>query len=129
MLLHLWSSSPLLIRPFHPFSHAKMQANLSHLSNYDAFPGVGNGIAKCPFDPEDNATAVWVENGNPGGLPGLYSGSVAEFTKADTVIFRSDLYNITTGQKIHPFKRTIKYDAKWLDSEFWLTFSCFRLRC
>ena len=55
------------------------------------------------------------EQGNPGGLPGLYSGTVAEFTKADTVIFRSDLYNVTTGQKIHHFKRTIKYDAKWLD--------------
>lgn len=58
------------------------------------------------------------EKGNPGGLPGLYSGSAAEFTKADTVIFRTDLYNLTTGQKVYPFKRTIKYDSKWLDSEY-----------
>ncbi|RWS17341.1 semaphorin-2A-like protein, partial [Dinothrombium tinctorium] len=92
-----------------------INANLSHLSAYESFPGIGNGIAKCPFDPEDNATAIWVEKGNPSGLPGLYSGSVAEFTKADTVIFRTDLYNLTTGHRVHPFKRTIKYDSKWLD--------------
>ena len=61
---------------------------------------------------------ICLEQGNPGGLPGLYSGSVAEFTKADTVIFRTDLYNVTTGHKVHPFKRTIKYDSKWLDSKF-----------
>jgi hypothetical protein len=81
------------------------------------YPGIGNGVAKCPFDPEDNSTAVWVEEGNPGGLPGLYTGTVAEFTKADTVIFRTDLYNSSTGEKSHDFKRTIKYDSKWLDSE------------
>ncbi len=60
----------------------------------------------------------FTEHGNPDGLPGLYSGSVAEFTKADTVIFRTDLYNLTTGQKVQPFKRTVKYDSKWLDSQF-----------
>lgn len=34
-------------------------------------PGIGVGIAKCPYDPQDNSTAVYVENGNPGGLPAL----------------------------------------------------------
>ncbi|XP_075679801.1 semaphorin 2a isoform X2 [Dermatophagoides pteronyssinus] len=90
-----------------------INSNLT-ISN-EPLPGIGSGIAKCPFDPEDNSTAIWVENGNPGNLPGLYSGSVAEFTKADTVIFRTDLYNSTTMQRIYPFKRTIKYDSKWLD--------------
>lgn len=74
-------------------------------------------MARCPFDPSDNSTAVWVEHGNPGGLPGLYSGTVAEFTKADTMIFRADLFNYTTKRCKYPFKRTIKYDSKWLDSE------------
>lgn len=46
-----------------------------------------------------------------------YSGTNAEFTKADTVIFRTDLYNMTTGRKEYNFKRTLKYDSKWLDSE------------
>jgi len=95
-----------------------LHSNLTHLHPHELYPGIGNAIAKCPFDPDDNATAVWVENGNPGGIPGLYSGSVAEFTKADTVIFRTDLYNTSSGEKVHPFKRTIKYDSKWLDSEY-----------
>jgi hypothetical protein len=76
------------------------------------------GIAKCPFDPSDNSTAVWVERGNPGDLPALYSGTNAEFTKADAVIFRTDLYNYTTGRREFTFKRTLKYDSKWLDSKF-----------
>ena len=74
------------------------------------------GIAKCPFDPSDNSTAVWVEKGNPGDLPALYSGTNAEFTKADAVIFRTDLYNYTTGRREFTFKRTLKYASKWLDS-------------
>ncbi len=42
----------------------------------------------------------------------------AEFTKADTVIFRTDLHNLTTGRREYTFKRTLKYDSKWLDSEY-----------
>ncbi|XP_076352751.1 semaphorin-2A-like [Tachypleus tridentatus] len=92
-----------------------IHANLSHIGQHEKYPGIGSGIAKCPFDPEDNSTAVWVELGNPGDLPGLYSGTVAEFTKADTVIFRTDLYDPSTGRRVYPFSRTIKYDSKWLD--------------
>ncbi|KAF5305741.1 hypothetical protein FQR65_LT07637 [Abscondita terminalis] len=90
-------------------------ANLSRLNLNSNFRGIGSGIAKCPYDPLDNSTAIWVENGNPGKLAGLYSGTNAEFTKADTVIFRTDLYNFTTGHKHYNFKRTLKYDSKWLD--------------
>ncbi|CAG9764633.1 unnamed protein product [Ceutorhynchus assimilis] len=92
-----------------------INANLTHLSRNIFVHGIGMGIAKCPYDPTDNSTAVWVENGNPGDLPGLYSGTNAEFTKADTVIFRTDLHNLTTGKKEYSFKRTLKYDSKWLD--------------
>ncbi|XP_015438245.1 PREDICTED: semaphorin-2A [Dufourea novaeangliae] len=90
-------------------------SNLTHLSRHEYVPGVGMGIAKCPYDPADNSTAVWVEKGNPGDLPALYSGTNAEFTKADTVIFRTDLYNLTSRRKEFSFKRTLKYDSKWLD--------------
>lgn len=124
----------------------------------------------------DNSTAIYVEEGNPGGLPGLvsnyvlnvsctarermearrthkaiafnklnkisqhptqtldssfllslylflshthtqYSGTNAEFTKADTVIFRTDLYNTSAKRLEYKFKRTLKYDSKWLDSK------------
>jgi len=90
-------------------------ANLTNLGRHEYVAGVGNGIAKCPFDPEDNSTAVWVENGNPGELPALYSGTNAEFTKADTVIFRTDLYDLNNGRREYGFKRTIKYDSHMLD--------------
>lgn len=90
-------------------------SNLTHLPRHEYVPGVGTGVAKCPYDPSDNSTAVWVERGNPGDLPGLYSGTNAEFTKADTVIFRTDLHNLTTGRREYTFKRTLKYDSKWLD--------------
>ncbi|XP_055528942.1 semaphorin-2A isoform X1 [Wyeomyia smithii] len=90
-------------------------SNLTHLSRSEFVPGIGLGIAKCPYDPLDNSTAIYVQQGNPGDFPALYSGTNAEFTKADTVIFRTDLYNMTTGKKVFNFKRTLKYDSKWLD--------------
>jgi hypothetical protein len=89
--------------------------NLTHLARHEFFPGVGDGIAKCPFDPEDNSTAIWVESGNPGGHPAIYSGTNAEFTKADTVIFRGDIFDVDTGRREYSFKRTIKYDSHMLD--------------
>ncbi|XP_013134641.1 PREDICTED: semaphorin-2A-like, partial [Papilio polytes] len=92
-----------------------MQLNLTHLPRHEYVPGVGLGVAKCPYDPADNSTAVWVTRGNPGGLPALYAGTNAEFTKADPVIFRNDLFDFRTGQKRFNFKRTLKYDSKWLD--------------
>jgi len=92
-----------------------LNPNLSELGPDETYPGIGNGIGKCPFDPEDNSTAVWVEHGNPGDLPALYSGSVAEFTRADSVVFRTNLYNFTDGKELYPFLRTVKYDSKWLD--------------
>ncbi|XP_065224018.1 semaphorin-2A isoform X2 [Planococcus citri] len=90
-------------------------SNLTHLPRHEHVPGIGSGVAKCPYDPNDNATAIWVEKGNPGELPALYSGTIAEFTKADTVIFRTDLHNLTTGRTAFSYKRTLKYDSKWLD--------------
>jgi len=90
-------------------------ANLTHLARNEFYPGIGDGIAKCPFDPEDNSTAIWVKSGNPGDHPALYSGTNAEFTKADTVIFRGDIFDENSGRREFTFKRTIKYDSHMLD--------------
>ena len=90
-------------------------ANLTHLARHEFYPGIGDGIAKCPFDPEDNSTAVWVEEGNPGDHPAIYSGTNAEFTKADSVIFRGDIFDESTGRREFTFKRTVKYDSHMLD--------------
>ncbi len=90
-------------------------SNLTHLARHEFYPGIGEGVAKCPFDPEDNSTAVWVKSGNPGGHPAIYSGTNAEFTKADAVIFRGDIFDEKTGRREYTFKRTIKYDSHMLD--------------
>lgn len=81
--------------------------------------GVGSGPAQaeCPFDPDDNSTAIWVERGNPSDAPGLYTGTATDFNKADPLIFRTELYNQSNGFKLHEAKRTTKYDSKWLDSK------------
>lgn len=50
-----------------------LQANLTHIPRSEYVPGIGLGIAKCPYDPQDNSTAIYVESGNPGGLPALVS--------------------------------------------------------
>lgn len=63
---------------FHLFTHLSiLKANLTHLPRSEYVIGVGLGIAKCPYDPLDNSTAIYVENGNPGGLPGLVSKLLA----------------------------------------------------
>lgn len=99
---------------YNPRDYLLTGSNLSVAS--EPLQGVGsNAQAECPFDPDDNSTAVWVERGNPSDLPALYSGTVTEMSKADAIIFRSELYSPASSQKVHEAKRTAKYDTKWLD--------------
>lgn len=49
------------------------QANLTDLPRNTYVPGIGLGIGKCPYDPLDNSTAIYVEKGNPDDLPALVS--------------------------------------------------------
>ncbi len=49
-----------------------LQWNLTPLPRQTHVPGIGEGVARCPYDPNDNSTAIWVEHGNPDNLPGLY---------------------------------------------------------
>lgn len=53
--------------------HYLSQANLTHLPRSEFVPGIGLGIGKCPYDPLDNSTATFVQNGNPGDFPALVS--------------------------------------------------------
>ena len=87
--------------------------NLTHLSQNEYVPGTG--IGKCPYDPADNSTAIWIQNGNPDDIPALYSGTNADFTKSDALIFRTDLYNPITGRRAYDFKRTPMYDYNSLN--------------
>ncbi|XP_077468986.1 semaphorin-5B-like isoform X1 [Stigmatopora argus] len=60
-----------------------------------------NGVARCPYDPLHNSTAMISEKGE------LYAATVIDFSGRDPVIYRS-LGNM------HPL-RTVQYNSKWLN--------------
>ncbi|MEQ2190336.1 hypothetical protein XENOCAPTIV_028751 [Xenoophorus captivus] len=60
-----------------------------------------NGVARCPYDPWHNSTAMVTERGE------LYAATVIDFSGRDPVIYRS-LGNM-------PPLRTAQYNSKWLN--------------
>ncbi|XP_051567016.1 semaphorin-5B isoform X4 [Myxocyprinus asiaticus] len=60
-----------------------------------------NGVARCPYDPRHNSTAVVTESGE------LYAATVIDFSGRDPVIYRS-----LGGM---PPLRTAQYNSKWLN--------------
>uniref|UniRef100_A0A3P9JA03 Sema domain-containing protein n=1 Tax=Oryzias latipes TaxID=8090 RepID=A0A3P9JA03_ORYLA len=60
-----------------------------------------NGVARCPYDPRHNSTAMVTERGE------LYAATVIDFSGRDPVIYRS-LGNM-------PPLRTAQYNSKWLN--------------
>ncbi|KAK1797585.1 hypothetical protein P4O66_000777 [Electrophorus voltai] len=60
-----------------------------------------NGVARCPYDPRHNSTAVVTESGE------LYAATVIDFSGRDPVIYRS-LGGL-------PPLRTAQYNSKWLN--------------
>lgn len=71
-----------------------------------------NGVARCPYDPRHNSTAMVTERGE------LYAATVIDFSGRDPVIYRS-LGNM-------PPLRTAQYNSKWLNGKN--TFSLFFCR-
>ncbi|XP_033957429.1 semaphorin-5B-like [Pseudochaenichthys georgianus] len=60
-----------------------------------------NGVARCPYDPRHNSTAMVTERGE------LYAATVIDFSGRDPVIYRS-LGNM-------PPLRSAQYNSKWLN--------------
>ncbi|KAG9466673.1 hypothetical protein GDO78_016302, partial [Eleutherodactylus coqui] len=60
-----------------------------------------NGVARCPYDPRHNSTAVITDRGE------LYAATVIDFSGRDPAIYRS-LGSI-------PPLRTAQYNSKWLN--------------
>ncbi|XP_062853202.1 semaphorin-5B [Trichomycterus rosablanca] len=60
-----------------------------------------NGVARCPYDPKHNSTAMVTESGD------LYAATVIDFSGRDPVIYRS------MGNT--PPLRTAQYNSKWLN--------------
>ncbi|XP_040912945.1 semaphorin-5B isoform X2 [Toxotes jaculatrix] len=66
-----------------------------------------NGVARCPYDPRHNSTAVVTENGE------LYAATVIDFSGRDPVIYRS-----MGGM---PPLRTAQYNSKWLNEPHFIS--------
>ena len=62
-----------------------------------------NGVARCPYDPRHNSTAVISSQGE------LYAATVIDFSGRDPAIYRS----LGSG----PPLRTAQYNSKWLNGE------------
>ncbi|KAI4886606.1 hypothetical protein NFI96_000804 [Prochilodus magdalenae] len=60
-----------------------------------------NGVARCPYDPKHNSTAMLTDSGE------LYAATVIDFSGRDPVIYRS------LGSM--PPLRTAQYNSKWLN--------------
>lgn len=62
-----------------------------------------NGVARCPYDPRHNSTAVISSQGE------LYAATVIDFSGRDPAIYRS------LGSR--PPLRTAQYNSKWLNGK------------
>lgn len=62
-----------------------------------------NGVARCPYDPRHNSTAVISSQGE------LYAATVIDFSGRDPAIYRS----LGRG----PPLRTAQYNSKWLNGK------------
>ncbi|XP_068602704.1 LOW QUALITY PROTEIN: semaphorin-5B [Brachionichthys hirsutus] len=86
---------------FQPLCITREVGNLS-----SAFERV-NGVARCPYDPRHNSTAVVTESGE------LYAATVIDFSGRDPVIYRS-----LGGM---PPLRTAQYNSKWLNEPHFIS--------
>ncbi|KAF7655613.1 hypothetical protein LDENG_00053850 [Lucifuga dentata] len=80
---------------FTPICMTRQISNISRVVN------TVNGVARCPYDPRHNSTAMVTEKGE------LYAATVIDFSGRDPVIYRS-LGNM-------PPLRTAQYNSKWLN--------------
>ncbi|KAI5109464.1 semaphorin-5B [Silurus meridionalis] len=80
---------------FSPICTSRSASDLAHVME------TVNGVARCPYDPKHNSTAMVTESGD------LYAATVIDFSGRDPVIYRS-LGNM-------PPLRTAQYNSKWLN--------------
>ncbi|XP_076871309.1 semaphorin-5B isoform X2 [Brachyhypopomus gauderio] len=66
-----------------------------------------NGVARCPYDPRHNSTAMVTESGE------FYAATVIDFSGRDAVIYRS------LGNR--PPLRTAQYNSRWLNEPHFIS--------
>lgn len=70
-------------------------------------PGIGLGIGKCPYDPADNSTAVYVEKGNPFGLPALVRFQINSFFFFFVICFLFSVFLFSKENLISSFRDSV----------------------
>lgn len=88
-----------------PGSQGKVLPSLHHpqVGNLSRTMEKINGVARCPYDPRHNSTAVISSQGE------LYAATVIDFSGRDPAIYRS----LGSG----PPLRTAQYNSKWLNGK------------
>lgn len=87
----------------------RLQKSLKHLPRHVHYGHVGSGAGRCPGDPSHRSASLWV--GEP--TSALFAGTHSDSSLADRLLIRWDLRPGTSG-----YKRTARYNTKWLDGEF-----------
>uniref|UniRef100_A0A0K0F980 Semaphorin-2A (projected from Caenorhabditis elegans ortholog mab-20) n=1 Tax=Strongyloides venezuelensis TaxID=75913 RepID=A0A0K0F980_STRVS len=87
-----------------------MRLNGLSLSTIDE-PTISIGV--CSTHANTNTTAIYVEEGNPDGLPGIYSGIRTGLSQENHLIYRPPL--IKNGKEIFSSMRSVFTDSKWLN--------------
>ncbi|CAD5206452.1 unnamed protein product [Bursaphelenchus okinawaensis] len=72
-----------------------------------------SAIGICSPHPEVNATAVYVEYGNPDDVPSIYSGIRTGQSLENHLIYRPPL--VFNNKEIQPALRSVFTDSKWLN--------------
>lgn len=80
---------------------------LLQLSNLAEIHDQISGMARCPYSPQHNSTALLTSSGE------LYAATAMDFPGRDPAIYRS------LGAL--PPLRTAQYNSKWLNGECWCT--------
>ncbi|ELT89363.1 hypothetical protein CAPTEDRAFT_220634 [Capitella teleta] len=71
-----------------------------------------SGLAKCPFDPHQDSTLIYVREGNPDDIPTTYSATSLDDTVESSLIYRPMLQS---DSKSYQLLRTIHLEKKWLN--------------
>jgi chondroitin sulfate proteoglycan 4 len=80
-----------------------MELNLMQIENVNNVLELVRGVARCPYSPEANITALLTRSGH------YFAGSPMDFSGADPAISRS-LTGVTSSTI-----RTKQFDSKWLN--------------
>ena len=91
------------IKAYHLHSYRPSVPPWSQVGNMSSVLERVNGVARCPYDPRHNSTALITSAGE------LYAATAMDFSGRDPAIYRS-----LGGM---PPLRTAQYNSKWLNGK------------